>query len=308
MTQLRLAIVGLGKIARDQHLPTVAALPAIALAAIADPNASLDGVASFASLEEMLRDGPPIDAVALCTPPQLRGRQAAMVLAAGKHVLLEKPPAATFSGIAPLVDVARASGKTLFASWHARFSPAVEPAKAWLAEREIRAVRVIWKEDVRVWHPGQAWIWEPGGFGVFDPDINALSILTRILPQPFVLTRAELAFPSNRAAPIAATLDFSDTGGLAIHADFDFRQTGTQTWAIEVDTDRGRLTLSAGGAKLTHDEHVLVDEKKAAYPLIYRRFLDLIARGESDVDLAPLAHVADAFMLGRRHVVEPFED
>ena len=55
MTQLRLAIVGLGKIARDQHLPTVAALPAIALAAIADPNASLDGVASFASLEEAER-------------------------------------------------------------------------------------------------------------------------------------------------------------------------------------------------------------------------------------------------------------
>lgn len=308
MTPLRLAIVGLGKIVRDQHLPTIAAMPAIALAAVADPHASLDGLPHFASFDDLLRNGPPIDAVALCTPPQVRGAQAAAALAAGKHVLLEKPPAATVSEILPLIGVAEAMGKTLFASWHARFAPAVEPAKAFLAQREIRSVRVTWKEDVRVWHPGQAWIWEPGGFGVFDPGINALSIVTRILPRPFFLTRAELAFPTNRAAPIAADLDFSDATGLAIRAEFDFRQTGTQSWDIMVDTDQGRLTLSAGGAKLVHDEHVLVDEKKVAYPLIYRRFVELIARGESDVDLAPLAHVADAFMLGRRRIVDTFED
>ena len=51
----------------------------------------------------------------------------------------------------------------------------------WLAGRTIRRVECTWKEDVRVWHPGQAWIWEPG-IGVFDPGINALSVLTRILP------------------------------------------------------------------------------------------------------------------------------
>jgi D-galactose 1-dehydrogenase len=43
-------------------------------------------------------------------------------------------------------------------------------------------VNVIWREDVRVWHPGQDWIWQPGGLGVFDPGINALSIITHILP------------------------------------------------------------------------------------------------------------------------------
>jgi hypothetical protein len=43
-------------------------------------------------------------------------------------------------------------------------------------------VEIVWHEDVRKWHPGQQWIWEPGGFGVFDPGINALSIATRIFP------------------------------------------------------------------------------------------------------------------------------
>ena len=306
MTAIRLAIVGLGKIARDQHIPSIAATDGIELAAIASRNASIDGIAHFATLDQLLADGHDIDAVALCAPPQVRHAQAAAALKAGKHVLLEKPPGATVSELEPLLAAARESGRTLFATWHSRFAPAVEPARSFLSNRQIKSVAVEWKEDVRVWHPGQAWIWEPGGLGVFDPGINALSILTRILPRPFFLTGAELSFPSNCAAPIAADLTFSDVSGLAIRAEFDFRQTGPQTWDIHVDTDAGRLTLSAGGSRLFHDGRTLVDEKQAEYRNIYRRFVKLIANRESDVDLSPLVHVADAFMLGRRRDVEPF--
>jgi D-galactose 1-dehydrogenase len=221
-------------------------------------------------------------------------------------VLLEKPPGATVSEIAPLAAAAAQSGKALFATWHSRFAPAVEPAKAFLADREIRSVVVEWKEDVRVWHPGQSWIWEPGGLGVFDPGINALSILTRILPRPIFLTAAELSFPVNCAAPIAAQLTFSDSAATPIRAEFDFRQTGPQSWDIEVTTDAGLLTLSSGGAKLFHDGRALVDGKDTEYPGIYRRFVELIGHGVSDVDLTPLTHVADAFLLGRRVAVEAF--
>jgi D-galactose 1-dehydrogenase len=306
VTTIRIAIVGLGKIARDQHIPAISGTDGIELAAIASRNASIDGIVHFATLDELLDARLDIDAVALCTPPQVRHTQAAAALKAGKHVLLEKPPGATVSELDPLVAAARQTGRTLFATWHSRFAPAVEPARLFLAARQIKSVVVEWKEDVRVWHPGQAWIWEPGGLGVFDPGINALSILTRILPRPFFLTEAELSFPRNRAAPIAANLAFSDNAGLAIQAEFDFRQTGPQTWDIRVETDIGRLTLSAGGSHLSHDGHVLVDEKEAEYRGIYRRFVELIAGGTSDVDLSPLVHVADAFMLGRRRDVEPF--
>jgi predicted dehydrogenase len=178
-------------------------------------------------------------------------------LQAGKHMLLEKPPGVTVSELAPLIAVARQTGRTLFATWHSRFAPAVEPARAFLASRQIRSVAVAWKEDVKVWHPGQAWIWEPGGFGVFDPGINALSILTRILPRPFFLTRAELSFPRNRAAPIAADLAFSDQSGLPIRAEFDWRQTGPQTWDISVETDAGRLLIASGGSRLVHEDRTL---------------------------------------------------
>jgi D-galactose 1-dehydrogenase len=303
---IRLAIVGAGKIARDQHIPAIAATHGIELAAVADPNSGIDGTAHFATFDQLLAEAPQISAVAICTPPQVRSALAAAALKAGKHVLLEKPPGATVSELGPLVAAARKTGRTLFATWHSRFAPAVEPAKAFLASRQIKSVVVEWKEDVRVWHPRQAWIWEPGGFGVLDPGINALSIMTHILPRPFFLTRSELSFPRNRAAPIAADLGFSDDTGVPIDVVFDWRQTGPQTWDIRVETDAGRLVLSSGGSRLVHDDRTLVDEKQAEYRAIYRRFVELIASGASDVDLSPLVHIADAFMLGRRIDVEPF--
>jgi D-galactose 1-dehydrogenase len=308
LSPIRIAIVGFGKIARDQHVGAIAATDGVTLAAIASRHASHMDVPHFTTLDELLRDGPPVDAVALCTPPQVRRVQAAAALAAGKHVMLEKPPGASISELDPLIASATRAGRTLFATWHSRFAPAVEPARRWLAPRRIHSVSISWKEDVRVWHPGQDWIWQAGGLGVFDPGINALSILTRILPQSLFVTAAELCFPANREAPIAARVSLSDAAGLPIAAEFDFRQTGPQSWDILVGTDGGQLALSGGGARLMAGSEVLVDAAEAEYRGLYRRFVELTATGASDVDLVPLRLVADAFLLGRRRIVEPFED
>ena len=308
MPPLRLAIVGLGKIARDQHIPSIAQTAGIELVAIASRNASLPGIPHVPTLEALLQDGPAIDAVALCTPPQIRRAQAEAALRAGKHVLLEKPPGATVSELAPLAELARACGRTLFATWHSRFAPAVEPARRLLADRAIRSVHIAWKEDVRVWHPGQAWIWQPGGLGVFDPGINALSIVTRILPRPLFVTAADLSFPENRATPIAANLQLTDATGIPITVELDWLQTGPQSWNIRIETDAGTVTLEAGGRRLIHEGEILVDEVPAEYAGIYRRFVDLAATGSADMDLSPLALVADAFLLGQRRIVAPFED
>jgi len=94
-------------------------------------------------------------------------------------------------------------------------------------------------------------------------------------------------------------------GGLPIRAEFDWRQTGPQSWDIRVETDAGNLVLSGGGSRLVCGERILVDEKPAEYRGVYRRFIELVVHDKSDVDLSPLVHVADAFMLGRRRDVEP---
>ncbi len=308
MTDLRIGIVGFGKIARDQHVGAIAETSGVTLVAVASRNASLPGVPHFATIEELLEKGPEVDAVSLCTPPQVRRAQAATALSAGKHVMLEKPPGTGVAELDPLIAMAQAARRTLFATWHSRHAPAVEPAREWLARRRIESVHISWKEDVRVWHPGQSWIWEPGGLGVFDPGINALSILTRILSKPVFVTAAELSFPSNCQAPIAASLRLADIDGLPITAEFDFRQTGPQSWDIVVETEAGRMQLSGGGRRMTIDGETLAEAPDQEYRELYRRFVGLAATGASDVDLSPLRLVADAFLLGRRHIVEPFVD
>ena len=146
MAKIRLAIVGLGKIARDQHLPALAASDAFELVGVASPHNSLDSVPSFKDLDSLLDATKDLDAVSLCTTPQVRFDIARKALDRGLHVLLEKPPGATVSEVNALGTQASRNNVTLFASWHSRHAAAVEPAREWLANRKIRSVTIHWKE------------------------------------------------------------------------------------------------------------------------------------------------------------------
>ncbi|MGC6401160.1 Gfo/Idh/MocA family protein [Sphingomonas sp. FW199] len=304
---LRIGLVGIGKIARDQHLPSIADIPEISLLAAASRSMPAgDPLIRYPTLQAMLEGEPDLDAVSLCTPPQGRFDQAMLALAAGKHLMIEKPPGATVREVELLAEEADRRGVTLFATWHSREAAGVEPARAWLADKAVHSVSIRWKEDIRVWHPGQDWILQPGGLGVFDPGINALSILTRILPQPVRVEAARLDFPANRFAPIAARLALR-SGDTPVDADFDFLQTGPQSWDMVVSTDAGDLTLSMGGSVLRVGDEAEQHAPDHEYRRLYRRFAELVHTGASDVDLSPIKLVADAFLLGERRSVEPFQ-
>ncbi|KRB26827.1 Gfo/Idh/MocA family protein [Mesorhizobium sp. Root172] len=304
---IKIGIVGVGKIVRDQHLPALAKDENYRLAAAASRHGKVDGVPNFPTIEAMLDAVPELHAISLCMPPQFRYDAARTAIEAKKHVFLEKPPGATVSEVEDLKALAAENSVSLFASWHSRYAPAVEAARTFLGSTRIRSAAINWKEDVRRWHPNQEWIWQPGGFGVFDPGINALSIATYILPAMFI-SSAVLDFPENRAAPVAAQVTFRTSNGLPVTMDLDWLQTGPQSWDILADTDKGAMVLSGGGSKLIVDGHVVHDEPEAEYPMLYMRFAEIVRAGISDVDLAPLQHVADAFMLGKRNVVAAFFD
>jgi D-galactose 1-dehydrogenase len=306
MKQINVAIVGLGKIARDQHLPTIAANPAFRLAAVTSPNSKLEGVPNFPTLDAMLRAVPEIDAVIVCTPPQLRYDIAWHALNHRKHVMLEKPPGAALSEVQALVDLAARQSVSLFAAWHSREAAAVEAARSWLAPRHIRRIKITWKEDVRVHHPGQGWIWKAGGLGVFDPGVNALSILTYIVPRPVVLREATLSVPANCETPIAAQVLLHDELGAPIELDLDFLQTGPATSDMVIETDAGRLLLTQGGSIMHVDGNSVIESTDHEYARLYARFDTLVNERRIDVDMAPLRLVADAFLNGRRVTVAPF--
>ncbi|MFT3727928.1 MAG: Gfo/Idh/MocA family oxidoreductase [Terricaulis sp.] len=306
MQKIKLALVGIGKIARDQHLPVLGASDDFELIACASRNARVDGVNHYTTLAELIAGEPQLQAVSLCTPPGAREADARLALAHGLHVLLEKPPAATLGAAAALAAAARRS--VLSASWHSRHAPALAPGRAWLAARKLRSVSINWREDIRVWHPGQDWILEAGGMGVFDPGINALSILTALISEPVIVGAAEFGVPEGRQAPLTAQLRLHTPSGLAIAVDLNFLEPGRPLWDIAFSSDDGVMTLHEGGARLSIDgvDAALASDPHYEYRSVYQSFAASISAGQSDCDLRPLAIVADAFTIARRAALAPF--
>lgn len=306
MRPVRIAIVGFGKIAADQHVPSIEANPRLEL--IATSSRSGQGVEPvFTDWRELLDSVETLEAVAITTPPSVRYDIARACIGRGLHVLLEKPPAVTLSEVDELSCLAEAHAVTLFATWHARHNPAVAAAARVLAGKRIAKMQIVWHEDVHKWHPGQRWIWEPGGFGVFDPGINAFSIATAIFPGTLFVRSAELSFPENAQTPIAAEVVFaSDVADGDLRCSLDWRRTEGEEWTIELrSSDGASVRLTDGGLRLFVDGTEQQSSGPGEYPDIYREFMDLIDERRSSVDVRPLRLVADCLLASRRTIVEP---
>ena len=141
MRPIRIGIIGFGKIAADQHVPSIAANPRLELAATS--SRSGQGVATtYSDWRKLLDEVEGLEAVAITTPPSVRYEIARAAIEKGLHVLLEKPPAVTLSEVEELSCLAEAKGVTLFATWHARHNPAVSAAAQALAGKRIAEMRI----------------------------------------------------------------------------------------------------------------------------------------------------------------------
>jgi predicted dehydrogenase len=306
MRPIKIAIIGFGKIAADQHVPAIAANPRFEL--VASSSRSGQGTArTFADWRALLRTVDGLEAVAITTPPEPRYEIARECMLAGLHCLLEKPPTVGLAEIADLDCLAQAQQVSLFTTWHAQHHPTVDAAAKAVAGKRIASMHILWHEDVRKWHPGQAWIWQPGGFGVFDPGINAFSIATRIFPGGLFVESANLTYPENAQTPIAAEINFaSPQADGPLTASLDWRRTEGEEWTITIATVDGlEVRLENGGARLSIDGQMQESGGAGEYPDIYRQFIDLIDERRSLVDVAPLRLVADCLLVGRSHRIEP---
>jgi len=300
----KVALVGIGKIAKDQHVPSIATSNEWDLAATVSREGTVEGALAYTDIDTMLAENPNIGVVSLCLPPVPRYDFAAACLRAGRHVMLEKPPGATLAECFDLGAMAADAGVVLFATWHSRMAKGVQAAKAALTGKTVESGHIDWKENVRQWHPDQDWVFEPGGMGVLDPGINALSILTEVLPNPVHLKSATLHTPSNRQTPIQAELTF--TGGIT--ASLDWLKEGQQTWEQRFTTTDGTVVhLLEGGNRCVVDGEEQKVSNLGEYPALYARMTDLVRLGKSSVDLAPMIHVSDIMTLGTRKDAPDFE-
>ncbi|MDB5084260.1 MAG: hypothetical protein JWN30_1146 [Bacilli bacterium] len=142
--KLRLAVVGLGRVA-NSHLPAIAEVQdQVELAALVSRDRqkaletgkqwNVDQI--YTSYEEMLAD-PSIDAVLLLVPHDLHASYSIQALNAGKHVLIEKPMALNEAEAAAMVEAADENRVTLMVGQSRRFfEPVMESI------RKIRAKEI----------------------------------------------------------------------------------------------------------------------------------------------------------------------
>ena len=90
----------------------------------------------YESYEALLAD-PTVDVVHLTTPNHLHRAQAKAALAAGKHVVCEKPLAMSAEESAELLELARASGLVHCTNFNIRFYPLVQEARARIRDGEL---------------------------------------------------------------------------------------------------------------------------------------------------------------------------
>jgi D-galactose 1-dehydrogenase len=304
MGKRKIAVIGVGKIAIDQHLPVIDASEDFELAAtVSSRGVAHNGLPVFRTAAELYAAMPEIGLVAICTPPGVRHSLVREALDAGKDVMMEKPPTTTISELDDIIAHAKRLDRVLFQTWHSQYNAAVDRTKAILLDEGVKSVRIDWRESVRKWHPGQDWVWEPGGFGVCDPGINAFSIFTKIMPFPVFVESANLTFPANKMTPVDVEIGFKS--GQAhkpkLSAGFNWLEESGEIWTLHIVTATGNdIKLEGGGRRLTINGELILEHGDVEYAGIYDRFADLLDRQESDVDAAPLRLMSDVFLLGAR--------
>ena len=199
---MQLAIVGLGFMGAT-HVKAALTIPNLQLAVVSrDPEklkgdlskvsgnlatteAALDfsNVRTFATFEEVLAD-PTVDAVDLCLPTALHESFTTRALAAGKHVLVEKPMGLDRAACDRMLAAAKQAGKLLMAAQVLRFFPAYDALKTFLNNSgEVRTATFRRRCAAPGWGP---WLKDKAqsGGGVFDLLIHDIDMALYLFGAP----------------------------------------------------------------------------------------------------------------------------
>ena len=139
MTKLKLGIIGTGGICNNKHLPSLAKVAdKVEVVALCDQDEEkaiatrerhgLTNAKIYTDYKELLAD-PEIDVVHVCTPNVAHCQITVDAFEAGKHVLCEKPMAATAADAQRMLDAWKKSGRKFTVGYQNRFRPDVQVLK-----------------------------------------------------------------------------------------------------------------------------------------------------------------------------------
>jgi len=185
---LRVGLVGAGYIA-DSHAAAYAADPRAELAFVTDPVvekavalAERYGARPVAHLESILAAD--VHALSVCTPSPAHADVVVAALAAGKHVLCEKPMARTLLDALRILEAGRRSNRVLMIGHVSRFEPDHRAAYDAVHDDRVGEVRMMSQSivgELPDWSE-QGWLEDPDQSGgpLLDLAVHSFDFLTWI--------------------------------------------------------------------------------------------------------------------------------
>jgi UDP-N-acetyl-2-amino-2-deoxyglucuronate dehydrogenase len=138
---LKFGIIGCGRIAQRhaEHIKNTGKLVAVCdiVKKNADKLASQHGASAYLTPEDMFRNHPDMDVVAVCSPNGLHAEHSIKALKAGFHVLCEKPMALNVQECGEMINTAEKANRRLFIVKQNRFNPPVAAVKKLIEEGRL---------------------------------------------------------------------------------------------------------------------------------------------------------------------------
>lgn len=156
---LKLAFIGCGRATTSLHLPAISRIPQVETVALADPDEQALALAAdkfaikrrFENYKDLLQQHD-IDVVAVCTPAATHTEIALEVMAAGKHLFIEKPLALSLDDCDVVLDGSQNHSKKVAVGFNLRFHRLVQEARRIIGRGElgrIELVRTCWTSAIR---------------------------------------------------------------------------------------------------------------------------------------------------------------
>jgi predicted dehydrogenase len=310
---MKIAVLGLGFMG-STHVHAWLQIPGAELAAVASrdarrlsgdftgiqgnlggPGAKLDfsAVAKYASAEEAALD-PAVEAVDICLPTHLHERVALLALAAGKHVLVEKPMALDGAAADRMIAAAQRYDRVLMAAQVVRFIPPYRAAADILRSGRLGAVRAAIFRRRCAAPAWSAWLTDPtqSGGGVFDLLIHDIDFCLHAFGAPEAVTASGFEDLPHGVDWILAQFWYPSIGAVAVSGGWHHPRAYPFSMEFTIVADRGTLEFSSAGAPLAEYgadgcQHPLDLPETDGYRAELEYFLGCAMRGEKPLACPP---------------------
>lgn len=247
---LGIALVGCGRVTESWHLPALARVPGAVVAGLADiDEVRLRAMGERAGVRRLTPDyrelvtDPAVDIVGVCVPAGLHAEVVCAALAAGKHVLVEKPLALTIADCDAIAEAAGASGTKATVGFNQRELPhvrrALEARRAG-ALGDVKLLRSAFTSESR-FRPGDpSWRWsrERGGGVLLEQAIHHLDLWSFLLDD-----EVEEVFALSAGEDESATVSGRTRAGTLLCGEFSDASAAVNE--LELYGTRARARISA---------------------------------------------------------------